>query len=98
MRLRGENIASISKATGIAKSTLSDWTAGGRKPILDESIILLARHLGVSVEKLITGSEPEEEIADNILEQLEKGFVTLHSGVYRLKVEKFTGKKRGGGK
>ena len=97
MEKHGESVSSVAKATGIPKSTISEWCAG-RKPMLDGAILKLARHFGVSVEKLISGAEPEEEIADNILEHLEEGFVTLHSGVYRLKLEKFTGKKKRGGK
>lgn len=97
MNKSGETVSSLAKATGIPKSTISEWCAG-RKPMLDGAILKLAHHFGVSVEKLISGVEPEENLADGLLEHLEEGFVTLHSGVYRLKLEKFTGKKKGGGK
>lgn len=97
MKERGETVSSLARATKLPKSTISEWCAG-RKPMLDEAVVRLARHLGVSVERLVTGEEPEETIVDDLLGQLDDGFVTLHSGVYRLKVEKFAGRKRRNGK
>ncbi len=95
MKERGETVTSISKAIGVSKSTVSEWCAG-RKPLLDESIIKLARLLGVSVERLISGSEPEHDLVDSFLGQMNDGFISIHNGMYRVKVEKFVGKKKSG--
>lgn len=83
----------VSKQTGIPESTLSEW-CGGREAKFNDSILKLARFLGVSVEFLLTGREPESEIVGDLVEELAEGFTTIHKGVYRLKVEKFTGSKK----
>ncbi len=48
--------ADIHRATGIAKSTLSDWKKGEYTPKQDK-LILIAECLGVSVDYLMTGEE-----------------------------------------
>ncbi len=58
----------VCNATGIPKSTLSEWLTG-RQPKLDESIVRLARFFGVSVERLICGEEPEEETCAKLIHQ-----------------------------
>ena len=95
MEDRGVTAAVLSRATGIAKSSLSSWLAG-RQPTLDESIVSLARFFGVSVERLITGEEPEVNLMKEFLEQADNGFITVHKGIYRLQVEKFIGNKTKG--
>lgn len=92
MEERGVSAAVICKATGIPKSTLSEWLAG-RQPTLDDSVVQLARFFGVSLERLVTGEEPETDILKEFLEQADSGFITVHKGVYRLQVEKFVGGK-----
>jgi transcriptional regulator with XRE-family HTH domain len=87
MQERGVSASVVCQATGIPKSTLSEWL-GGRKPQLDDGIVRLARFFGVSVEHFVTGREPEETIIRDFIDQAEEGFVELHSGVYRLRVEK----------
>jgi len=89
MQARGVSAAVVCSATSIPKSSLSEWLAG-RQPKLDESIVKLARFFGVSVEYLITGLHPEENIVRGLLEDLDEGFVSIHKGVYRINVEKYT--------
>jgi transcriptional regulator with XRE-family HTH domain len=49
---RGLKLTTISEATGIPMSTLSEWTAG-REPKVSEALIKLCRFLGVSLDELI---------------------------------------------
>ena len=44
--------ADVSRATGIAKSRISDWKAGRCKPKLDK-VVKLANYFGVSVAYFI---------------------------------------------
>jgi transcriptional regulator with XRE-family HTH domain len=89
---RGVSASVVSQATGIPKSSLSEWLSG-RIPKFDEALVRLARFFGVSVEHLLTGEEPEVALVHDILEQAEEMFTTVHHGVYRLRVEKYVGKK-----
>ncbi len=101
MQDRGVSAAVVCQATGIPKSSLSEWLSG-RQPKMDESIVKLAKFFGVSVEFLILGQHPEETIVRGLLEDLEDGFVSIHRGVYRINVEKYAksiaSKKEGGKK
>lgn len=92
MEERGVSAAVLAKAVAVPKSTMSEWLAG-RKPMLDDSIVRLARFFGVSVERLITGAEPEQELIKEFLEQADSDFITIHKGIYRFQLEKFIGKK-----
>lgn len=89
MRLRGLTLKVVSQATGIPSSTLSEWTAN-RAPVLGPDVLKLARFFGVSIEYLVTGQEPEPDLVDEIFGDEGDGFVTLHKGVYRVKVEKYS--------
>ena len=46
--------ADVSKATGISKSTFSDWKSGRSKP-KQEKLQKIADYFGVSVDYLMTG-------------------------------------------
>lgn len=48
----------VSKATGITKSTFSDWKSGRSKPKQDK-LQKIADYFGVSLEYLTTGEEKE---------------------------------------
>lgn len=48
----------VSKATGITKSTFSDWKSGRSKPKQDK-LQKIADYFGVSLEYLTTGKEKE---------------------------------------
>ena len=68
---RGLKDADVVKATGITKSTFSDWKSGRSNPKNDK-LTKIADFLGVSVEYLRTGEEPEayyfnEETKNNVL-------------------------------
>lgn len=77
----------VSERTGIARTTLSEWSAG-RKPTLCLELLKLAEVLGVTLEYLITGKNPEEDVAKRLLGEVAESFVEIHSGTYRIKVEK----------
>ena len=93
MKQRKISAAELGRKAKIPKSTISEWMQG-RQPKFDETILRLAQVLGVSVEKLLTGSPntKDEDLVEQILSQSDDGFVEIHSGVYRLKIEKFKGK------
>lgn len=81
---KGVKDSDVVKATGITKSTFSDWKSGRSKPKNDK-LQKIADYFGVSIEYLMTGNkEPEnkevtlttkderdiEKILDNTREQL----------------------------
>ncbi len=57
---QGLKDADVVKATGITKSTFSDWKSGRSKPKQDK-LQKIADFLGVSVDYLMTGEEKEGE-------------------------------------
>lgn len=83
--------AQVSKATGIPKSSLSEWLAL-RVPKIDPSLCRLAKYFDVSLEFLITGESEstEERLIKEIAGSLEDGFVSIHKGIYRINIEKQT--------
>lgn len=93
MEERGVTAAEISAATGIPRSSISEYLVG-RQPKLNESLVRLAKFLGVSVERLITGKEPEETLVEDLLASAEEVFMTLHEGTYRVRVEKRVEQRR----
>lgn len=87
---RGLTAKAVCAATGIPSSTLSEWTSG-RTPKLSEDLLKLSKFLGVSLEFLVSGEEPEVELLDGLLKSAQEQFVSIHNGVYRIRVEKFVG-------
>lgn len=61
LRRRGVNINTVAKATGISPSTITDWRAGRYTPKAEKRQ-KIAKYLGVSLEYLDTGVEPESVI------------------------------------
>lgn len=61
--LKANNVTpyQVSKATGVAQSSLSDWKKGKSKPKY-EKMVLLANFFGVSVDYLLTGEEKENPL------------------------------------
>lgn len=57
--LRGLKDARVAEATGIGKSTFSDWKSGRSIP-KQEKLQKIADFFGVSVEYLMTGKEKED--------------------------------------
>lgn len=58
MKSKGCSAYQVSKATGVAQSTLSDWKNGKTEPKLDK-MKKIADYFNVSVEYLTTGKENE---------------------------------------
>lgn len=56
----GVKDADVVKATGITKSTFSDWKSGRSKP-KDEKIQKIADFFGVTAEYLRTGKETDKK-------------------------------------
>lgn len=57
---RGLKDSDVVKATGITKSTFSDWKSGRSKPKQDK-LQKIADFFGVSAEYLMTGKEGEDD-------------------------------------
>lgn len=55
---KGVTPAEVSRATGVATSTLTEWKKGRYVPKADK-LTKIADYFGVSVEYLRTGEEPE---------------------------------------
>ena len=97
MRKRGVTARVVSQATGIPESTLSEWS-GGRAPKLGDDVMKLARFFGCSIDFFLTGKESEAQVLEDVINGLDEGFATIHSGVYRVKIEKHTGSSKKKGK
>lgn len=59
MKAKGCSAYQVSKETGIAQSTLSDWKSGKSVPKADK-IQKIADYFGVSADYLMTGEEKED--------------------------------------
>lgn len=94
MKERGLSAAALSRQTQIPKSTISEWMQG-RQPKFDDAILRLAKVLKVSTETLLTGIEPDDDLVEKIFDSAGDGFVEVHNGVFRLRIEKYIGKKGG---
>lgn len=57
---RGVRDADVSKATGISKSTFSDWKSGRSNP-KNENLKKIADYFGVTIKYLMTGKEDSVE-------------------------------------
>ena len=93
MKERGLSAADLSRQAKIPKSTISEWLQG-RQPKFDDAILRLAEALRVSAEALLVGSKPEEDIVNKIFDTSGDGFVEVHNGIFRIKIEKYVGKDR----
>ena len=56
----GVKDADVAKATGVTKSTFSDWKSGRSNP-KDEKLKKIAEYFGVTTDYLRTGNAPEED-------------------------------------
>src|ERR1700751_2842761 len=93
MKEHSVSTRALTLALGIPSSTISEWTAG-REPKLGDPVLKLAKFFGVSLEFLITGKEPEQEVIQTLLEtECEQDFMTIHQGIYRVRLEKLKNKK-----
>lgn len=70
-RLKGKNLSALAKELEMPRSMLHDWVKGKRIPSLNniEYIKLLANHLGISLEELLTGEKDDKKIISSILFQ-----------------------------
>lgn len=77
----------LSTALDIPASTISQWINYDQTPG-PEALLKISKFFHVSMEYLITGSEPEIDIAKKFIEGLDKEWISIHQGVYRIKIEK----------
>ena len=84
MKVNGETLVSLSKATGVPKSTISEWL-GNRTPNPVQAV-KIANHLGVSLHYLLFGEDDAQEPFQKIMkEDFFKG--TFEISVKRVKVK-----------
>ncbi len=80
-----ETLASVSKATGVPKSTISEWLSN-RSPNPVQAV-KVANYLGVSLHYLLFGQDDSQEPIQKILtEDFFKG--TFEISVRRVKINK----------
>ena len=84
MKVNGETLVSLAKATGVPKSTISEWL-GNRTPNPVQAV-KIANHLGVSLHYLLFGEDDAQEPFQKIMkEDFFKG--TFEISVKRVKVK-----------
>lgn len=84
MKENTETLVSLSKATGVPKSTISEWL-GNRSPNPVQAV-KIANHLGVSLHYLLFGEDDAQEPFQKIMkEDFFKG--TFEISVKRIKVK-----------
>lgn len=77
LKLNGCRVADVARATGIGKSTFTDWKQGRTTPKA-EKLQKIADYFGVSVDYLLTGQAPETAAAGVMsLSDLEQQLVAL---------------------
>lgn len=81
LRKRGVTSYQIAKDLGFSPATLSDWKHGRTIPKADK-MQMIADYLGVTLEYLMTGKEPEEKGAEDFA--LLKKIHSLNSTNYAL--------------
>ena len=68
---KGLRAADVTRATGIKSPVFSEWKKGKSRPNADK-MLLIANFLGVSVEYLMTGKEPESALNKKDEKDIEK--------------------------
>ena len=72
LKINKTTVYRVSKDTGIAASTFSDWKSGRSVPKLDK-IKIIADYFGVSLESILSGSHDEFVIRGRVTSPAEKG-------------------------
>lgn len=84
MKKRGETLATLSKATGVPKSTISEWL-GDRSPNPVQAV-KVANYLGVSLHYLLFGEDDAEEPLQKVMkEEFFRG--TFEITIKRVKID-----------
>lgn len=91
MEERDITAAKLSKETRIPKSTISEWLRG-RQPKFDETILRLSKFLSVAPEDLLTGESVKDQ--STVASTDDGEYIAIHDGIFRLKIEKYIGKKK----
>jgi len=94
MKERGVTTKLLSAATGVPASTISEWLNSDREPKLNGNLLNVARFFGVSLERLITGEDPEMSLMRDLVENLEDTFLQVHQGTYRITIERHSNNKK----
>ena len=72
LKINKTTVYRVSKDTGIAASTFSDWKSGRSVPKLDK-IKIIADYFGVSLESMLSGARDEFVIKGSVVSPAEKG-------------------------
>jgi transcriptional regulator with XRE-family HTH domain len=68
MKKKGIRIAELSKATGVPRTTLNEWSSN-RSPKNPMQLRAVANYLGVSIHFLLFGEEDQQEPIQKIMKE-----------------------------
>ena len=88
LRSKELTVTELSKATGIARTTLLGWIKGTSSSPNIAQLDLVAQYLKISIEELAFGRKTKQPELADLLDS-----ATLHTGLYKLTIERVTGKK-----
>lgn len=80
MHEKNETLMSLSRATGVPKSTIADWMSSRTPNPLQAAQV--AQHLGVSLHFLLFGKEDSQEPLQQILRE------NFFSGIFEVNIKR----------
>jgi transcriptional regulator with XRE-family HTH domain len=94
MDKRGVKISEAAKVAGVSISTISDWKTGSTPQDMF-AVKKLAKHLGVSLEYLLTGEDTQNQsyVENKKLEDLFEIGDSLYEGIAKISIQKINLKK-----
>lgn len=87
MRERNLSVKKLAEQTGIARTSLNDWSQGAR-PTVSEDLVKLAQFFNVSLERLLFGKSVEQSVIEQLVKKSDSEFTEIFSGIYKIRIEK----------
>lgn len=78
------SVAELAKRTGLPRSTIQQWTAGGTPNVYQ--LEKVASYFNITIDELVFDKKPKNLIEDIFNETL------IHSGEYKIRISKLTKK------
>ena len=87
--MKDRRVSAKELAVGISvpQSTIAQWLNYKKEPKA-EALLKISKYFAISMEFLISGKHPEEDMVKTIIESMEKQFMEIHQGIYRVRVDK----------
>lgn len=85
MKENGETLVSLAKATGVPKSTISEWL-GNRSPNPVQAV-KVANHFGVSLHFLLFGEDDKQDPIQKIIKE------DFFKGTFEITVKRITSRE-----